>query len=86
MQLAVLKHELGHILFKHMFMWEFFGDKRRLNMATDCEVNSYIPQLQKDPYCYAAKFKLENRKGTKFYYENLTDEDTQSFDGGSHDT
>ena len=86
MQLAVLKHELGHILFKHMFMWEFFGDKRKLNMATDCEVNSYIPQLQKDPYCYAAKFKLENRKGTKFYYENLTDEDTQSFDGGSHDT
>lgn len=61
-----------------MFMWEFFGDKERLNMATDCEVNSYIPVLQKDPYCYPARFNLEDRKGSKYYYEHLPNQDDSS--------
>ena len=82
-QLGILKHELGHIIFKHMFMWEFFGDKEKLNMATDCEVNSYIPVLQKDPYCYPAAFNLEDKKGSKYYYEHIPDQDGSS--GGQGD-
>lgn len=70
-QIAIIKHELGHILFKHMFMWDFFGDKKRLNVATDCEVNSYIPELQKDPWCYPQAFNLPCGSGSKYYYENL---------------
>lgn len=82
-QLGILKHELGHIIFKHMFMWEFFGDKEKLNMATDCEVNSYIPVLQKDPYCYPAAFNLEDKKGSKYYYEHIPDQGRSS--GGQGD-
>lgn len=76
-QLGVLKHELGHILFKHITSSEYFGNHNKFNIAADCEVNSYIPILQKDPYCYPAHWNLENNKGTKFYYENLPDEPDQ---------
>ena len=73
-QLAILRHELSHILFKHITSSEYFGNHDKFNIAADCEVNSYIPILQKDPYCYPARWNLENSKGTKFYYENLPDE------------
>ena len=79
-QLGVLKHELSHILFKHITSSEYFGDHDKFNKAADCEVNSYIPVLQKDPYCYPAHWNLENNKGTKFYYENLPDEPDQPND------
>ena len=80
-QLAILHHELSHILFKHITSSEYFGDHDKFNIAADCEVNSYIPILQKDPYCYPARWNLENNKGTKFYYENLPDESDQPNDG-----
>ena len=86
-QLGVLKHELSHILFKHITSSEYFGDHNKFNKAADCEVNSYIPVLQKDPYYYPARFNLENNKGTKFYYEKLPDEPDQPQDdsGNSYD-
>lgn len=86
-QLAVLHHELNHILFKHITSSEYFGDHDKFNKAADLETNSYIPVLQKDPYYYPARFNLENNKGTKFYYENLPDEPDQSQDdsGNSYD-
>ena len=79
-QLGVLKHELSHILFKHITSSEYFGDHDKFNKAADLETNSYIPVLQKDPYYYPARFNLENNKGTKFYYENLPDEPDQPND------
>lgn len=86
-QLGVLKHELSHILFKHITSSEYFGDHNKFNKAADLEVNSYIPVLQKDPYYYPARFNLENNKGTKFYYEKLPDEPDQPQDdsGNSYD-
>ena len=86
-QLGILRHELMHILFKHITSSEYFGDHDKFNKAADCEVNSYIPILQKDPYCYPAYWNLENNKGTKFYYENLPDEpdQPQGNDGNNYD-
>lgn len=86
-QLGVLKHELSHILFKHITSSEYFGDHNKFNKAADLETNSYIPVLQKDPYYYPARFNLENNKGTKFYYEKLPDEPDQPQDdsGNSYD-
>lgn len=86
-QLGILRHELMHILFKHITSSEYFGDHDKFNKAADCEVNSYIPILQKDPYCYPAHWNLENNKGTKFYYENLPDEpdQPQGNDGNNYD-
>lgn len=71
MQLAVIQHELGHIMFKHITSSEYFGDKEHFNIAADCNVNSYIPILQKDPFVYPAKYNLPNEKGTKWYYEQI---------------
>lgn len=68
-QLAILTHEVYHIVFKHMLFFNSFDNKELLNIAADCEVNSYIDILQRDPYCYAAKFKCNNCLGTKQYYE-----------------
>ena len=75
MQLAVLQHEILHIILKHITNSEYYGDKERFNIAADCNVNSYIPVLQKDPYVYPAKYNLPNEKGTKWYYENLPKEE-----------
>ena len=83
-QLGVLKHELSHILFKHITSSEYFGNHDKFNKAADLEVNSYIPVLQKDPYYYPARFNLENNKGTKFYYENLPDEPDQPQDNSGN--
>lgn len=71
MQFAIMRHECGHLLFSHMFMSESFSNKMLFNVASDSEINSYIPELKKDPYCYAAAFGLPDQKGTKFYYENI---------------
>ena len=71
MQFAIVKHECGHLLFNHMFMSESFSNKMLFNVASDSEINSYIPELKKDPYCYAAAFGLPDQRGTKFYYENI---------------
>lgn len=81
-QMGVILHELGHILFKHLFMSEYFGDKNHFNIAADCEVNSHIPALQKKPYCYAAAFGLENALGTKQYYERIPRNDNQDGENG----
>lgn len=79
-QVAVLKHECGHLLFGHLTKnWDYLRRDNAiiLNKAHDCEVNSNIPVLQKDPYCYPARWGWEKNKGTLYYYEKLRDEDDQ---------
>lgn len=69
-EIAVLEHEVGHILHKHLTMGDSFSDKERFNYAADCEVNSYIENL---PFgCIKAQlYNFPDKKGTKFYYDNL---------------
>lgn len=74
MQKAILKHECCHLLFQHLSKnWDYLDkqDSKTTNMAMDCEVNSYIPQLQREPWCYPDRFGLENNKGTLYYFEQL---------------
>lgn len=76
-QIALLKHELGHIALQHIFISDSFPDKKGFNIAADCEVNSNIENL---PACACTAQKLssklgvhlENNMGTKAYYEALT--------------
>lgn len=53
--------------------WKYLNDEDHdtLNEAQDCEINSFISELQVDPYCYPAVFNLENGKGTLYYYEEI---------------
>lgn len=51
-QLAVIKHELNHLLYHHVTeIWNDYNEQSHqlLNVAMDCEVNSSIPALQKEP-------------------------------------
>lgn len=83
MRSALIEHEIHHLLFRHMFMDEYFSDHQHLNVAGDCECNSYIPALQKDPYAYAAQFGLENKQGTKYYYEKIPKNNEFEMEGGA---
>jgi Uncharacterized protein conserved in bacteria len=71
-QLGVLKHELLHICFNHIFMFDSFPNHNLFNIAADMEVNSYIDKLP-DGAILAKDFGLEPKKGTKYYYEKLKD-------------
>lgn len=74
MKVAILKHELNHLLMGHLTNnWKYLNDENHnlLNISQDCEINSFIPELQKDPYCYPAAFNLENNKGTLYYYDQI---------------
>ena len=44
-QLNLLNHEIYHIVFQHMFLWDLFPNKEVLGLAADCEVNSYLSNL-----------------------------------------
>jgi predicted metal-dependent peptidase len=70
-QLALLQHELSHIALQHMFMQESFSNKKLFNVAADLEVNSYIENLP-NCGCKAENFGFPKGQGTKFYYEQLT--------------
>lgn len=74
MAVAILKHECSHLMFGHLTeAWDYLRKENMqlLNIAADNEVNSYIPNLQTDPYCYPARYGMENGKGTLFYYDKL---------------
>lgn len=73
-EISVLMHECGHILFKHFEMQKSFKNHKHFNIAGDCEVNSYIKNMPPD-WCTADKYKLPPCCGTKFYYENIPEEE-----------
>ena len=47
-KVAVLKHELLHIAFKHLQEFDSYPDKTLLNIAADLEINQYIQDEYKD--------------------------------------
>lgn len=83
MQLNIVKHEAGHILFQHIFMSEQFADHTLFNYSSDCEINSYLPALQKDPYCYPKAFGFQDKQGTKWYYSELSKQQKENPQNGN---
>lgn len=85
-KVAVLKHELLHIAFKHLQMFDDYTDKELLNTSADLEINQYIQDEYKDstwdgleitkaPF---AALNLPERAGTRKYYELLQKEIEQN--------
>ena len=68
---SAIQHEIMHILFGHILMDKYYTNHDLLNYAADCEVNSYISILQKEPYIYPARFNMPDKQGVKWYYENF---------------
>ena len=69
-QLNLLCHEVYHIVFQHMFLWDSFPNKEVLWLATDCEVDSFLSNLD-NSWVIPALWNLPDKKGTKFYYEEI---------------
>ena len=90
-QLNLLSHEVYHIVFQHMFLWDSFPNKDILGLATDCEVNSYLRNLD-NSWVVPSIWNLPEKQGTKFYYEEILKQDPpqqqqqQSNGGGSGDS
>jgi predicted metal-dependent peptidase len=88
-KVAVLKHELLHIAFKHLQMYDSYSEKELLNIAADLEINQYIEDSYKDktwdgleitnaPW---AAMNLPVKAGTRKYYELLQQEIQNNPDG-----
>lgn len=89
-QLNLLCHECYHIVFQHMFLWDSFPNKDILGLATDCEVNSYLSNLD-NSWVVPSIWNLPEKQGTKFYYEEILkqappQQKQQSGGGGSGDS
>jgi len=41
-KVGILKHELLHVAFQHLDMFNDFEDKQLLNVSADLEINQYI--------------------------------------------
>ena len=67
-QLNLIQHEIYHIVFQHMFMTPFFKNHEVLNVAADCEVNSYLQNLD-NTWIIPSMFNAEPKLGTKIYYD-----------------
>jgi predicted metal-dependent peptidase len=88
-KVAVLKHELLHIAFKHLQMFDEFAEKEMLNVAADIEINQYIQDEYKDETWDGLEitnspFKELNmplKAGTRKYYELLLKECKDNPDG-----
>ena len=85
-QLNLIQHEIYHIVFQHMFMIPFFKNHEVLNVAADCEVNSYLQNLD-DTWIVPSMFNAESKLGTKVYYDiimNQTPPPLSQGGGGSN--
>lgn len=68
-------HEMYHYLYGHTHIHEPEKlDRTRMLVATDCEVNSYLLDLQRDPFVYPAKYKLPDKLRWHEYYKTLPEE------------
>jgi len=81
-KVAILKHELLHIAFQHLSIFDQFDDKQLLNIAADLEINQYIEDHWKGETWDGleienGQFKgvtLPPKAGTRVYYDLLKQE------------
>ena len=88
-KLAVLKHELLHIVFFHLENFDRFENKKLSNIATDLEINQYIEPEYKGEKWEGLEYdkgmfktlNLLSKQGTKYYYDALEQEICDNPDG-----
>lgn len=78
-RMAVLKHELGHLIFHHCYRIQDFGNRMLANIAADLVVNSLIDGNvfgdKKKQFIFPENFGLPHDETLPFYYENFPVED-----------
>jgi len=81
-RVAILKHEMLHVAFQHLNMFDDFSDKKLLNVAADLEINQYISNEMKGETWEGLDIKdgefmgvkLPLKAGTRVYYDLLQKE------------
>lgn len=92
----LLKHEMEHICFDHMFMGKETGfdetSHKLFNVACDLECNSYLNRNAMDKEvggCWAEDYKLPKEQGSKYYFrellKNYKGEEEEQKMTGTHD-
>lgn len=78
-RMAVLKHELGHLIFHHCYRIADFGNRMLANVAADLVVNSLIEGSvfgeKKKQFIFPENFGLPHDETLPFYYENFPVDD-----------
>lgn len=87
-QRGILKHELLHIAFNHLFMRDAkYPDHVLFNIAADMEINQYIEEGGLPEGCidineYRKELpNLKSKAGTHYYYKELQKEEKENPDG-----
>lgn len=71
-QEGILIHEIYHLCFNHLLMWDFYENKSILGLAADLEVNSYIDRdMLPEDGVFNENYGLPPRLGLKKYYDIL---------------
>ena len=78
-ELGLLQHEVLHLIYRHLWMCEDFPNKKHFNIASDCEINGYIEHLPPGGIL-PEQYNLPRTMGTKYYYENIPEEDDDKND------
>ncbi|MEZ4685622.1 MAG: hypothetical protein R3B47_06025 [Bacteroidia bacterium] len=83
---GLIKHELLHIVFKHLTLRSKFPLKMLFNIAADIVVNQYIErdQLPESPVLFQdfTALGIEPGKDVGYYYEKLLKEVQKRLDEG----
>ena len=69
-QIFILKHECGHIMFKHMFLYNDLKDHEIANIAEDTEINQWIDPKRTylGKYFYPESLGVPEALGSREYY------------------
>jgi predicted metal-dependent peptidase len=77
-QYGLLKHELLHIAFHHLYNFDSHENQRMVNIAADIEINQYIEEKHLPPGALLPSsfpdFNLPEKAGTQTYYDILMKE------------
>ena len=74
----MIKHQVLHVVFKHILRSREFGNKQLFNIAADLAVNQYIEQRQLLEQASKIEdfpdFKLDRGQSVDYYYKRLMEE------------
>jgi len=92
-RLAILKHEMLHIVYDHLNGRIEFGDHKIKNYAFDCALNQHVDSAHLPPECITPKtlgemlggIKVKTNESSEFYY-NLIEEHAKKLGEGSGDS
>lgn len=77
-QLFLLKHECGHIMFKHFFIMSDRSNHTVANIAEDVEINNYVDPSRQflGKYWYPESINQPEKLGSREYYRRIMNNET----------